>query len=161
VDYESWPENGCTLAEARERVADRLPRFETPDGVHVHSPNQNAIRQPENIEADFLSHMTNRRLMAYGRSDHLEAPRRLITSHIWSTLSKIDWERSSAEQDQPGGVAFFELRIFPILLAPCRADLIAGYSLSEAFKKFQERNNLISRIRARIGSGPLLRAWRG
>jgi hypothetical protein len=162
LDYTPWHEDGCTLAEARERTADRMAWREWRDridefasvGRHpasqdnqrlddVHGNNQKrrdlelVIREVENrIDAAFRLQLTNRQLIAYGRRGDVGAVLQLISSDVWPAITKINWEKSSAGEGLRPGNAFFAVRVFPALLAPCRVDLIAGCSLSEVFKKF-------------------------
>jgi hypothetical protein len=153
VDYVPWPEKGCCLAEARERTADRAAWKVLHDGltnIARHKSEQQKDKRsgdrgdPElvvsevedRIEADFRKQMTTRRLVAYGRAGHPDAASRLISRDIWLTLPRIDWENSSIGADRRAGNAFFAVRTFPALLAPCRLELIQGRSLSDTFKKF-------------------------
>jgi len=146
VDYVPWPESGCGLAEARERTADRRAWKHWCNLISERtsvSPSRNDDRAEieikelaERIDGNCLEHMKSKRLIAYGRPGRSTAAAQLIGSDVWPALTKIDWERSFATEHRPTGFVFSEILIFPALLAPCRIDLIAGYPLAEAFKKF-------------------------
>jgi hypothetical protein len=104
VDYEPWPHAGCTLLEARARIADL-----------------------QQITSQFV---------AYGRPGDAGAASRLIAREIWPTLTKIDWHKSSVSGEPTGRDVFVDVRLFPPLLAPSRAELVAGAPLAEAFRTF-------------------------
>lgn len=160
VDYVPWPETGCSLGEARQRVADRTAwkeRCERIAGLQSDTrppedsdgaPRAVAMAHGENqtgpaptlgdieakIESGLRSHLANRQLVAYGRLDHPGAASKLIGSDVWPTLTRIDWERSSASRDHANSSVWVDVRVFPVLHAPCRVDLVAGRSFAEAFK---------------------------
>jgi hypothetical protein len=50
-------------------------------------------------------------------------------------LTSIEWQSSKAADDRRSGNAFFDVRIYPPLLAPCDLDLLAGLTLLEAFRQ--------------------------
>ena len=151
-----WPENGCTLAEARERTADRARWKKWNDRIALgppltireiqkltHSqdksrraPLKPAVVYEEIINSDFRQQMRARGLIAYGRPRVLNAPPQLITADTWSALTAIEWEESTAGENRRGGAVFREVRVYPALLAPRPVDLVAGLSLAVVFKKF-------------------------
>jgi hypothetical protein len=146
VDYVPWPENGCSLAEARERTADRLAWRRWCNLIREPTSERTVHRNDERLEieirelgerigASCLDHVRTRRLIGYGCTGRPTAARQLICSDDWPALTKIDWEKSLAA-DNRDRVAFFDIRVFPPLLAPCRIDLLAGCSLSEVFRTF-------------------------
>jgi hypothetical protein len=152
VEYAAWPENGCCLAEARQRTADRavwklwhdslgdIGRYQSGQRKDARSGDRKdpefTVRKLEaRIEADFRKQMTTRRLVAYGRPGHPDAASKLISRDIWLTLPRIDWESSSIGEDRRAGNVFFGVRAFPALLAPCRLELIEGRPLSNTFKQ--------------------------
>jgi hypothetical protein len=152
VDYAPWPENGCCLAEARERTADRaawklwrdrlssIARHQLEQQKDKRSGDRRspelAVREVEDrIETDFREHMTTTRLVAYGRPGHPDAALRLISRDVWLTLPRIDWENSSIGEDRRAGNVFFAVLVFPALLAPCRLELIQDCSLSDTLKQ--------------------------
>jgi hypothetical protein len=144
--------NGCTLAEARERTAERGAwkqwrdrieelKSESRNDEYGHNENRNrpepAVKGLENgINAEFRLQMAKKRLVAYGRADHPGAAAQLIGNDVWPLLTKIDWGQSRIGDAQRAEVVYSAVRVFPALLAPCRIDLIAGCSLSEAFRSF-------------------------
>jgi hypothetical protein len=158
TDYNPWPRDGCTLAEARERTADRGAWNEWRDLVTSfagekhqesgkrsdhHSASQGTVDHTfhiseleRRINTDFHIQITARQLIAYGRLGHPSAAPRVIGASLWPTLTRVDWEHSTVSEDRGGSAIYFAVRMFPVLLAPCRADLIADCSLSDAFKRF-------------------------
>ncbi len=145
MEYAVWPENGCSLAEARERTADRaawkvwrdhFSHVARPQsGSQKSDPKVAAKEAEDRIEGDFRNQMTTRQLVAYGRPGHPDAPSRLISRDVWLTLPRIGWESSSIGEDRRAGNVFFDVRVFPALLAPCRPELIDGCALSDTFKR--------------------------
>jgi hypothetical protein len=152
VDYVPWPRSGCTLAEARERTAERGAWKQWRDGVEElksqgrndnpgHDENRNrpelAIEGLENgINAEFRLQIAKKRLVAYCRADRTGGSFQLIGNDVWPLLTKIDWGQSTAGDAERAEVVYSAVRVFPTLIAPCRVDLIAGCSLSEAFRSF-------------------------
>lgn len=158
MDYVAWPKTGCSLGEARQRVADRVAwneRLERIAELRTHSvagalrngaaaASENQTSDPTGalgdvearIEAKFRSQLADRQLVAYGRCGHPKAPAQVIGAGDWPTLTRIDWEQSCAREDRPEGRSFVDVWVFPALHAPCRVDLIADQALSEAFKTF-------------------------
>ncbi len=145
MEYSPWPENGCALAEARDRTSDRLVWTYWRDRDDRPKPHREASREgtpplarndEDGTEAEFRQRMMSSRLVAYGRPGHPDAAPRLISRDIWLTLPKVDWEGSSIGEDRRAGNVFFTVRVFPALLAPCRLDLLDRCPLSDAFKKF-------------------------
>ncbi len=153
MPHTPWPENGCTLAEARERTADRvgwkewndrIARYSSRDiqkltrlheGSRSEQLKQTINECEDKINSDFVLQMSARQLIAYGRPRERSGPRQLITADTWSALTAIGWEQSTAE-NRRGGALFRGVRVYPALLSPCRVDLVLGLSLIVAFKKF-------------------------
>ena len=160
--YPSWPVDGYTLAEARERTADRVLLKEWRDRAEGYTnigpaPSWLKGDSQYDIEADreknrrlraafhecqdglnaaFRSQLRNRELVAFGRLGVLTAPFELIAPSIWPALTDIGWEQSAAGQTHPGGAIFWAVCVFPILQAPNRADVLAGRSLADVFRDF-------------------------
>jgi hypothetical protein len=132
MDYEPWPEAGCSLAEAEQRTADSIPSRLVQD---------NGTWQPkikvsdERVESTCLDHLKNGRLVAYGRPGSPAAEPQLISMAKWSALTKIEWQSSAAAGDQ-AQIEILDIRVYPPLLAPCHVDLLAGRTLAEAFQQF-------------------------
>jgi hypothetical protein len=123
MDYEPWPENGCSLAEARQRTDESVL-----SGQHVQvsgSPTR----------ATWSDHLKDGRLVAYGRPGREHAETQLISMGQWGTLTRIEWQHSAATDDQ-AKIEFSDIRVYPPLLAPCRVDLLASRTLAEAFERF-------------------------
>jgi hypothetical protein len=129
VDYVPWPENGCSLAEARRRAVGRGHFAQSiPLAKECTEPNQSESR-------DFLDHLRNGRLIASACPSESSTGRQLITAAQWQSVERVDWQSSSAVDGRPAGHAFFDIRVYPCLLAPCRIDLLAGWTLAEAFSR--------------------------
>ncbi|WP_144031460.1 hypothetical protein [Bradyrhizobium cosmicum] len=135
MDYTPWPEVGCSLAEARKRTADRVLASRL---ARSHSNNKDVETQSveEQIDGECLELLKSGRLIAYGRSDDLNADLQRIRSESWSTVSGIEWQISSAEFGGTGEIALADVRVYPPLLAPCRSDSLEGSTLAEAFGQF-------------------------
>lgn len=116
MSYEPWPKDGCTLAEARERTIGRPA----------------SIAEAEQ-DSEFLSLLRSQRLVAYGRKIDLKSDSQLIPKSEWVVLTKLNWTKSTAGENKPGGSSFCDVKVYPLVLANCRIDLIAGQTLSRAF----------------------------
>ncbi|MGA7807536.1 hypothetical protein [Bradyrhizobium sp.] len=135
MDYEPWPETGCSLAEARERTADRVLVGQSVEGAGRNQPTEIKTME-ERIEAACLDHLKCGRLIAYGRQGSLNADLQLISAAQWNALTNIEWQNSSSADDRLARSAFLDIRVYPPLLAPCHIDLLAGRTLAEAFEQF-------------------------
>ena len=129
VDYVLWPETGCSLAEARERTADRELFSQS---AEASKGNVRTETKPveERINADCLDHLKGGRLIAYGRPGGSTAGRQLITTAQWKSFTSIGWQDSSATDCE---LRTFDICVYPPLLAPCHIDLLAGSALADAF----------------------------
>lgn len=133
MDYEPWPETGCSLAEARRRTAD-CALVSQSMGNGQNRPTQiKAIE--ERIDAACLDHLKCGRLIAYGRQGSPNADLQLIGAARWNTITDVEWQSSSAADDRLTRATFLDIRVYPPLLAPCRIDLLAGRTLAEAFEQ--------------------------
>jgi hypothetical protein len=131
VDYVPWPENGCSLAEARRRAGGRRSFAQS-----LLLANDCVIAEPDQSESrDFLDHLRGGRFIASARHGESSTGRQLITAAQWKSVERVDWQSSSAADGRPGEHAFFDIRVYPCLLAPCRIDLLAGWTLAEAFSR--------------------------
>jgi hypothetical protein len=144
LDYVPWQEDGCTLAQTRERVADRVlwtHRKQLMRELECLHTGKNGRVETEfgdlekKIDTNCLEHLNSRRLIAYGTRGPAGAAR-LINGQEWPTFTSIDWNNSAVSDGQSGAVSLSNIRVFPPLLAPCRVDLLAGHSLAEAFRRF-------------------------
>jgi hypothetical protein len=88
------------------------------------------------MNSDFYGFMRAPRLVAYGKPNPRAETKVFIAIDLWRDLSVTDWSQSTLAVAGGEGPSFHEVRIYPALLAPGRADLVAGYSLSEAFRRF-------------------------
>lgn len=146
MDYVPWPENGCSLAEARERTADRQlwkrrdELLSQRDGDTQDANNaqlETSIRAvEEEASTECLDQLKDIRLIAYGRPNSPTARPELISSASWRALNKAQWESSAATEEGPSRRSFFDIRVYPPLLAPCRLDILTGLPIIEAFKRF-------------------------
>jgi hypothetical protein len=71
----------------------------------------------------------------YGRPGSPNTGLQLISAGHWKVLTSIEWQGLAAADDRLGGSTFFDVRVYPPLLAPCHLDLLAGLTLLEAFKQ--------------------------
>lgn len=162
MSYTPWPREGCTLGEARERTADRdlwrewKGRIEDYKGLgpspsYIDGHVMDDVREDDRmrkhrrvtidecegrINAEFRQQLQSRKLVAHGRPWTLEAAPQLIASDLWPALIDLGFGNSAVGEGRRGGLVYLAIRVFPALLAPSRADLLAGCTLSEAFKKF-------------------------
>lgn len=129
MSYEPWPQDGCTLAEALQRIADAETFKEW--------AKRPLTQESENtIYASFWSLIRNKQLIAYGRPATLRAKPQLITPDMVPALARHDWARSAIEESRRGGMRFLDVRVFPTVLSPCRVDLLADLTLREALWKY-------------------------
>jgi hypothetical protein len=126
VDYVPWPEIGCSLAEARKRTAEQ-------------ACGRDWQAESKLIDEEFEVHcielLRSGRLIGYGRPGTSNAGQQSISMTQWKSFSRIEWESSTAADDRPGGNSFFNVCVYPPLLAPCHTDLLTGLTLLEAFKQ--------------------------
>jgi hypothetical protein len=59
-----------------------------------------------------------------------------MATDCWSDSTDVDWTTSSIDGAGSRRRAFSDVRVFPLLLAPCRAKSLAGLSFVEAFQRF-------------------------
>ena len=160
MDYRPWPDDGCTLAEARERTADRkawrdwsersggdafLDSGHSPDAAR-RTERQGARctdertaptpRTEQAINFNFQQLLGTSRLIAYGRKGSLRSPHERIPADVWSEFIDTNWDVSSVKAPRRGGTVFYDIRVFPVTKAPCRIELLAGQTLTEAFRRF-------------------------
>lgn len=162
MSYEPWPDEGCTLAEARERTANRAawrefqrrrehykslgPGVTVSDGYSLSQIRdddrarerlRSGIEElAQSIDTEFRSFFTKRRLIAYGRRNDLSATPELIGPDIWPALQVMNYDASAVGENRHGGTAFLAVHVFPVLKAPCRLDLLSGKTLADAFQTF-------------------------
>lgn len=139
VDYVPWPANGCSLAEARERVADRAllrewRRLVPADGILeiASGPNRRISNLTQSLADGLVGKLKSQQQVAYGHAARQAQPIR-IPATCWSDPSRIDWTLSTLAHARG---LFSDVRIFPVLLAPCRAELVSGRSFADSFKNF-------------------------
>ena len=87
------------------------------------------------IAGTCIDHLKSGRLVAYGCGSSSEIPSR-VGSELWRLLTNVDWERSSAEDQSAEKLRLQGIRVYAPLLAPCRAELLDGLPLIEAFRSF-------------------------
>ncbi len=133
---------GCNLAEARERTAERLASRRRTELAAQLQAAPAADGAPgwielERIEAEISAlcqgHFRAGRLVAFGcraPSDKLHP----IRPGDWAAPTMVDWTESSI-QDVSGGV-LRNVRVHPILLAPNRTWLLDGLPLIDVFRQF-------------------------
>src|SRR5260370_21284040 len=115
MDYEPWPENGCSLAEARHRTVESVLSDQP---VQVSGSRLTKVKAIEKaLGATCRDHLRNGRLVAYGRRGSSNAEPQLISSSQWSALTRIDWQRSTTADDR-AQIEFFDIPLYPPLLAP-------------------------------------------
>ena len=88
------------------------------------------------LNANFRQFMRERKLVAYGRPGSLRADAELIAWDIWPALTVTNWSEFAVGENRRDGAAFFAVRVFPALLAPCRDQLLDKRPLADAFKAF-------------------------
>ena len=145
MDYVPWPASGCSLAEARERTAERntwrrrtelLSQLSADPSGKSSAPNRTELRAIEaEITAIYQDHFESGRLIAYGGVDPSKQPNQ-ISSKDWRALTSIDWKNSTTAEQRVHGARLHDIRVFPTLLAACRTEIVEGLPLVEAFRKF-------------------------
>jgi hypothetical protein len=144
VDYVPWPESGCSLAEARKRTADCVlwrRRSELLERCNAAVADRAPLKSEiETIDAKisdlFLNQLKAAQLIAYGRLGRSSSRWYLISKAQWLGLRTVGWDSSCAASQRATGLSFFDIQVYPVLLAPSRADLLAGQTLIDAFKRF-------------------------
>ncbi len=135
MDYRAWPENGCGLAQARERTADRT---HWRNWQRVRKAGKNTTDKYERrINAQFSQFMQTGKLVAYAQSSNPAGTIELVPSAVWSSIERLSWRKSSI---QTSSRSYDNVRIYPVLLAPCRVKLLSGRPLSEVFTSFVLRD---------------------
>jgi hypothetical protein len=135
MDYTPWPGNGCTLAEARERTADRKVWNEWRRRQQDATAADLSTVEPQ-LGANCQEGLKSGQLLAYSRDGNALDLSRIIERDYWARIETIDWANSSAVLDGDRGPTVFDIRVFPPLLAPCRVDLLAGQPLAKVFNDF-------------------------
>ena len=122
MGYEPWPSHGCNLAEVRSRIAD----------IHsVRSDGKDAIQ----VATDALCRsLASGKLIAYGNLADSHSEPSSIPAELWPA-TEIKWVTLELYNEQLGAT-FRGVRVFPLLLAPDRAQHLDGKTLAEAFKKY-------------------------
>lgn len=161
MNHEPWPETGCTLAEARERTADRDlweewrgrleyfrslgPSLSALNGFHRDEVSDDremrwrllkALKEKEAlINARFHSFFCKQQLIAVGRRGSLDSEPEVIVADIWPALDGWNWNTSVVGEARKRGTFFLAVKVFPIAKAPNRVDLLSGRTLERAFRE--------------------------
>jgi hypothetical protein len=162
LHYDPWPPQGCTLAEARERTADRQRWQELAQRVHGlkslgpirqgwtlderewaalerrdRDRLKRALREVETeINTKFRALLHSKQLIAYGRQRDLNADTSLIEADKWPSLPNTNWKTSAVGENRKGGAYYLAVRVYPIVKSPNVVDLLSGLSFVEAFRQF-------------------------
>jgi hypothetical protein len=104
------------------------------------------------ILGDLFSKLADVRLIAFGSPDsslNLEEPIRAVA---WKHLNLHDLKRSTVrEGKREKRRLIFNVSIYPVLEAPCAADLLAGQSLAKAIEQYVLGDPEVSSLLKRIG----------
>lgn len=142
VRYLPWPDDGCTLAEARKRCADRelwdewCARADAFEGIPDADLKAKVEASEQRINVAFLENLRRGRLIATGRADSPTAEPAVIDAGQWSTLVDINWSTSAAADARPGAASFHDVRILPAVHAPTIAHLLDGLTMVEAARRY-------------------------
>ena len=116
AEYVPWPFDGCDLASAASRLAAGI------------------ASQIEGAKESCHQILLRGDLIAYGREPRLQDDAlRPITPGTWARLS-IDWRAIRAVG--PNGIEITDIRIYPLIIAPCRAEVLDQMPIAEAFRRF-------------------------
>src|SRR5262249_242414 len=88
----------------------------------------------EQVGADLRRILGAGKLVAYGRPQSLAEPVTRIPSDFWAALTSINWKESAVGENRPNGTIFYAVRVFPVILAPDRLELLSHRSLAEIFR---------------------------
>lgn len=125
LNYNLWPESGCSLAEARERVIG-------PQGKRrLRRTSQQHSKDGKIQQDDFYSALKASRLIGVGRTKGSQ--QQVIAPSFWVALTGVDLKASTATQVD--GLRLEDVCIFPALGAPNGIALLDGLSFAEAFQK--------------------------
>lgn len=152
----AWPTEGCSLAEARERTSDRdlwreyvelarrhnaFPRIiagfaRGRDLLRERHALYKAMCVPESkIYWNLRELLALGGLVATGRPNDITQQRQLIPADVWRLL-RIDFNRSSAHEWREGGGGYVDVRVYPVLKAPCAISLITGQPLIDVVRRY-------------------------
>lgn len=133
--YLPWPEEGCTLAEARERTADRA-LWEEWKGRSERGARVDECEQQ--INGAFREFLRRGRLVANCRRSLAAEPTvtTVIEEDIWPALVNTDWSASAVGENRRGGISFQDVRVFPVVHGTTRIESLAGLSLADAAKRY-------------------------
>jgi hypothetical protein len=121
-DFRQWPQQGCALGAARNRIAclsDAVPAGDL--------PTNSSQFATETMRALAEGQWVGYRISRDGDAN------RIIDRRFWLSEPVVDWERSPAD-----GIGAHDdaILVFPALLAPDRARLIAQRSYKEIFDRY-------------------------
>ncbi|TMI99585.1 MAG: hypothetical protein E6G97_21980 [Alphaproteobacteria bacterium] len=127
--YSHWPAAGCTLAEARRRTiaSDASPP------LRDERARSQATERERSQEPDFFSLFLTWKLVAYGAAEQLSGKPFLLGPEMFAGAVSASWRDNVLQVEN---TRFYNIRIFPAVVAPCRADILSDLLLSEGMWKF-------------------------
>ena len=139
MSFTPWPAGGHSLCDARRLTTKRhlWVRWESlgsDAGLH---PADNETTRDElgaKFDADFVTLLTDRRLVAHGRRAGSDVSEPIEAGH-WPKLVHIGWDASTA-RDETDSVSYEDIRVFPALLDRSAVGIIAGKRLSVIFDEY-------------------------
>jgi hypothetical protein len=136
------------LARDRENDYERLDRERTErhwNALRAEADNANrALRQA------FVAQFCDERLIAEGSYRAPSAEPSLIRGPAWKQISIVSWPKSIIREDTPDKNRWYDVRVFPALLASNVADLLAGLSIGEAFYRYVIQDAEAAALAARM-----------
>lgn len=161
TQYEHWPKDGCTLAEALRRCIDpdllaawdpaedlwrragepsRFPKLRERMGVTSDRQERYRIhlRREQTLAAaigDFLRLLGAGRLVSTGREGSALAEHKSIPVSAWRVLRIVNLYTSKVVQAGKSRTEIFDVRVYPVLLAPDFDRTFDGATFPEVFKR--------------------------
>ena len=84
----------------------------------------------------FYELLVEERLVTIGSFKTPSAAPSIIRPQAWKFIRVRKWDTSVAQERTPDKCLWYDVQVFPALLAPNAVDLLAGSSLRDAFQRF-------------------------
>jgi hypothetical protein len=134
--YLPWHEDGCTLAEARERTADRALWCKWRKLVEDSPSDPEAGEVEREINTRFQKMLRHGRLVAVGRPESAAAET-VIEDDFWDYSIDADWDASAVTANRRDGrAAFHDVRVSPIVHGPTRVEVLSGLTIVEVMEGY-------------------------
>ena len=139
MSFTPWPAGGHSLCDARRLTTkrhlwDRWESLGSDTGQHTADSGPTRDELGAKFDADFVTLLRDRRLVAHGRRAGSDVSEPIEADHwpklVQHRLGSIDRE------DETNSVSFEDIRVFPALLDRSAVEIIAGKRLSVIFDEY-------------------------